>query len=90
MGECGRSCKYWPPSSTDGKPCGICDTSTNELNCYQKRSRGRPSKPNAMKKEYHVRLNDIQREQLRTIAAKHGKSEAAMLRELIKKAFERS
>lgn len=88
--ECGKGCRYWPPSSADGKPCSVCDTSNVYLNCFERRSRGRPKKKNSFNQSYRVRLNDTQRDQLKSIAAKNGKTEAAMLRELIVKAFERS
>lgn len=90
MGECGRSCKHWPPSASDRKPCGICNTSDPLLSCYEKRSKGRPKGSGQYSKQYRVRLSDTQKEQLKTIAAKNHKTEAAMLRELIVKAFERS
>lgn len=87
--ECGKKCKYWPPSSSDGKPCSVCDTSDPFLNCYSPKV-GRPKKKNTMNQQYRLRLNSTQRDQLKTLAAKHGKTESAMLRELIVKAFERS
>lgn len=90
MSECGRGCKHWPPSAKDGKPCSVCDTSNIYLNCYEQKTKGRPKKPNSMNQSFRIRLNDWQRNQLKALAAKHGKSEAAMLRELIKEAFERS
>lgn len=31
------TCAYNPPSSGDGKPCSMCDTSDPMLNCYQKK-----------------------------------------------------
>ena len=43
-----------------------------------------------MNQQYRVRLNESQREQLKILAAKNGLTEAAMLRKLIKEAFERS
>ena len=89
MSECNRSCKFWPPSSSDGKPCSVCDTSEPFLNCYQKKL-GRPKKNDKMNQQYRVRLNESQREQLKILAAKNGLTEAAMLRKLIKEAFERS
>ena len=90
MGDCGRSCKYWPPSSSEGKPCRVCDASDPTLSYYEKRSRGRPPKEDSMNQELHLRLNSNQREKLKKLAKKNHKSEASMLRELIKEAFERS
>lgn len=90
MGECNRSCMYWPPSSCDGKPCTQCDTSNPYLNCYQKRPKGRPKGSGQYNQQYRIRLSEKQKEQLQSIAAKNHKTEAAMLRELIVKAFERS
>lgn len=91
MAECGRSCKHWPPSSMDGKPCSICDTSSPLLNCYERKiKRGRPKNPDSMHSQFRIRLNKTQREQLKTLAAKNGKTESAMLRDLIKEAFLRS
>lgn len=33
MDKC-ETCIYYPPSSFDGKPCCMCDTSDPCLNCY--------------------------------------------------------
>ena len=88
--ECGKGCRYWPPSSSDGKPCSQCDTSNVYLNCYDPKPKGRPKKNDGMNQQYRLRLNSTQRDQLKTLAAKNGKTESAMLRELITKAFERS
>jgi len=30
------TCRFNPPSSCDGKPCTVCDTSDPLMNCYQK------------------------------------------------------
>jgi hypothetical protein len=90
MPECGKGCVHYPPSSSKGKPCGYCDPSVPEMNCYQQKSRGRPKKPDALRQEYRVRLNNEQRAQLKTLASKNGMTEAAMLRKLVKEAFERS
>lgn len=90
MSECNRSCRHWPPSASDGKPCSQCDTSNEYMNCYERRAPGRPKKPDAMRQQYRVRLNDSQREQLKKLAATNGKTEAAMLRDLINKAFNKS
>lgn len=90
MSECGRGCKYWPPNDNDEKPCRFCDTSEPSLDHYEKRSRGRPPKKDAMDQSYRLRLSQKQREELRKLAKKNHKSEASMLRELIKEAFERS
>lgn len=30
------TCRFNPPSSCDGKPCSMCDTSNPLTNCYQK------------------------------------------------------
>lgn len=96
MGNCDRGCKYWPPSAKDGKPCSACDTSEPLLSCYERRDprkkKGRPPLPNEDRKSnnYRVRLTQKQRDQLKILAAKNGKTEAAMLRDLILKAFERS
>ena len=90
MSECGRSCKYWPPSDSQYKPCSKCDTSMPELNCFTQRGPGRPKKEDAMHGSYRLRLNDIQRSKLKALAAKNQKTEAAMLRELVTKAFERA
>lgn len=35
---CG-GCVYDPPSSTDGKPCCMCDPNNVYLNCYQSKHR---------------------------------------------------
>lgn len=32
-----ETCMYYPPSSCDGKPCSVCDTSDPFLNCYSER-----------------------------------------------------
>lgn len=29
-----QGCRHFPPSSTDGKPCSMCDTDDPYLNCY--------------------------------------------------------
>lgn len=90
MSECNRSCKHWPPSASNGKPCSICNTSEPLLDCYQKKPKGRPKGTGQYNQSYRIRLSDKQKSQLKSIAIKHNKSEAAMLRELIKEAFERS
>lgn len=91
MAECGKGCRHWPPSSSDGKPCCYCDTSNPYMNCYTpKGQKGRPKKPEAMREQFKLRLNDKQRDQLKKLAKKNDISEAAMLRRLIEQAFERS
>lgn len=90
MPECNKSCRYWPPGDDRNKPCRKCDTSDLELNCYERRPKGRPKGSGQYDKQYRVRLSEKQKEQLQSIAAKNHKTEAAMLRELIVKAFERS
>lgn len=89
MKECGKGCRYWPPSSADGKPCSVCDTSNVYLNCYESK-RGRPKKNDKFNRKFRIRLTDTQRDRLKVLAAKNSKTESAMLRELIKEAFERS
>lgn len=32
-----RSCRWYPPSSCDGKPCCACDPDNIYLNCYEKK-----------------------------------------------------
>lgn len=32
-----ETCAYYPPSSSDGKPCGMCDTSCSFLNCWSEK-----------------------------------------------------
>lgn len=88
--ECGKGCRYWPPSSSDSKPCSQCDTSNAYLNYYDSKPKGRPKKKDGMNQQYRLRLNSTQRDQLKVLAAKNGKTESAILRELITKAFERS
>ena len=91
MAECGKGCKHWPPSSADGKPCCYCDTSNPLMNCYApKGTKGRPKKTETMKEQFRVRLTPKQKEQLKSLAAKNGLSESAMLRKLVVEAFERS
>ena len=33
-----ETCVHFPPSSTDGKPCGMCDPDSPMLNAHQKRA----------------------------------------------------
>ena len=90
MPECDKSCRYWPPSKERNKPCSKCDASFEELNRYKKRPKGRPKGSGQYDTSYRVRLSEKQKDQLKTIAAKNHKTEAAMLRDLIVKAFENS
>jgi len=32
-----ETCIYNPPSSLDGKPCGMCEPNDPTLNCYQEK-----------------------------------------------------
>lgn len=32
-----ESCVYYPPSSSDGKPCCMCDPENPLLNCYRRK-----------------------------------------------------
>ena len=34
-----ESCVHYPPSSCDGKPCCMCDTSDPVFNCYRKKEK---------------------------------------------------
>lgn len=88
MPECGRGCAYWPPSAKDGKPCSVCDTSEPYLNCFQPKTKDKQRK--GYEHTYHIRLNTEHRRRLKVMAAQRGLSEAAMLKELVMKAFERS
>ena len=88
MPECGRGCKHWPPSAKDGKPCSVCDTSEPLMNCYDPKTTQKQHK--GYEHTYHIRLTTEHRKKLKAMAARHGKTEAAMLKELIIRAFERS
>ena len=32
-----ETCKHYPPSSCDGKPCSFCNPDDWRMNCYDKR-----------------------------------------------------
>lgn len=90
MAECGKGCKHWPPSATDGKPCCYCDPSNPLMNCYEKKIQRKSKTDNPKNEQITLRLSERQRVQLKKLADKNDISEPAMLRRLIKEAFERS
>ena len=88
MPDCSPSCKYWPPSAMDGKPCSICEPSDELLSCFE----GKVGRPFGRKygKPYSLRFSEEQRDFLTKLAEQRGKSEQETLRELVAEAFERS
>ena len=88
MPVCSQSCRNWPPVYTKDSPCSICVPEDPERTCYD----GKVGRPLGRKYGdcFSLRFTKEQREALKKLSEKKGKSEHETLRELVEEAFVRA